>query len=221
MEKLFDFLHFDGITHLWTRIVEYVAGVIAGLAKASSTVTSADGHVSVTYKEENGVVTVESVGTSDIASAGGLSNLAGLVGGTALGEGESDLKTRIGVAEGAINLLNGATAVEGSVDNKIDKAFNDFATKMSDDNVVNTFKELVDYVAAHGTEYTNLAALVGTLPVGAGVTTVVAYIEALIAAEKTRAEAAEKALDDAIKAFKPLTNDEIDAAIAAASPKAE
>ena len=83
------------------------------------------------------------------------------------------------------------------------------STKVSDDNVVNTFKEMIDYVAAHGPEYTNLAALVGSLPTDAGVTTIVAYIEKLAAAandaveaEQTRAEGAESDLQDAIDAEK-------------------
>ena len=41
-------------------------------------------------------------------------------------------------------------------DDAIDAAFNDFATKVSDDAVVNTYKELIDYAAEHGTEFTEL-----------------------------------------------------------------
>ena len=79
---------------------------------------------------------------------------------------------------------------EGSINKKIDAAINKFATDVTDDNVVNSYKELIDWVAAHGPEATqmasgisenktaiaNLKTLVGTLPEGATSTTVVAYI---------------------------------------------
>lgn len=72
----------------------------------------------------------------------------------------------------------------------IDKAINKFATDVTDDNVVNSYKELIDWVAKHGPEATKMAGgisenktaiadlktLVGTLPEGATSTTVVAYI---------------------------------------------
>ena len=54
----------------------------------------------------------------------------------------------------AIDVLNGGDTVNGSVAKSVKEAINDFATKISDDGTVNTFKELVDYVAAHGSEYT-------------------------------------------------------------------
>lgn len=47
---------------------------------------------------------------------------------------------------------------EGSVDAKIDAKINEFANKISDDGTVNTLKELVDYVGAHGTEAADMAA---------------------------------------------------------------
>lgn len=56
----------------------------------------------------------------------------------------------------AIDVLNGNTSVEGSVDKKIALAINDFATKVSDDKTVNTYKELIDYAASHGSEFTEL-----------------------------------------------------------------
>ena len=72
----------------------------------------------------------------------------------------------------------------------IDAAINKFATDVTDDDVVNSYKELIDWVATHGPEATqmasgisenktaiaNLKTLVGTLPEGATSTTVVAYI---------------------------------------------
>lgn len=42
---------------------------------------------------------------------------------------------------------------EGSVVKAVNDAINDFATKISDDGTVNSFKELVDYVAEHGNEF--------------------------------------------------------------------
>lgn len=79
---------------------------------------------------------------------------------------------------------------EGSISKMIDKAINKFATDVTDDNVVNSYKELIDWVAKHGPEATQMAGgisenktaiadlktLVGTLPEGATSTTVVAYI---------------------------------------------
>lgn len=85
---------------------------------------------------------------------------------------------------------------EGSIAKMIDDAFNDFATKVTDDGVVNSYKELIDWAAEHGAEATemaagisenktaiaNLKAFVGELPEGATSTTVVAYIAEAIAA---------------------------------------
>lgn len=79
---------------------------------------------------------------------------------------------------------------EGSISKMIDAAINKFATDVTDDDVVNSYKELIDWVAQHGPEATemasgisenktaiaNLKTLVGTLPEGATSTTVVAYI---------------------------------------------
>lgn len=85
---------------------------------------------------------------------------------------------------------------EGSIKKMIDDAFNDFATKVSDDGVVNSYKELIDWAATHGAEATkltngisenktaiaNLKKYVGTLPEGATATDVVGYIAEAIAA---------------------------------------
>jgi len=56
----------------------------------------------------------------------------------------------------AIAVLNGNSSTEGSVDKKVADALNDFATKLSDDGTVNTYKELIDYAAEHGSEFTEL-----------------------------------------------------------------
>lgn len=91
---------------------------------------------------------------------------------TPSGEGEKTLIERI---EGVESQLSGTG--EGSVEQKIadevTSQINDFATKVSDNGTVDTFKELVDYVSTHGTEAADMAAditelqgLVGSKSVG-------------------------------------------------------
>lgn len=89
----------------------------------------------------------------------------------------------------AIGVLNGSGA--GSVDKKITDAFNDFATKVSDDGVVNSYKELIDWAATHGAEAATMAGEITTLKnilKGIGGTgesaTVVAYVTSAIDALK-------------------------------------
>ena len=76
---------------------------------------------------------------------------------TPSGEGEKTLIERI---EGVESQLSGTG--EGSVEQKIadevTSQINDFATKVSDNGTVDTFKELVDYVSTHGTEAADMAA---------------------------------------------------------------
>lgn len=54
----------------------------------------------------------------------------------------------------ALVVLNGTG--EGSVIKTVNDAINGFATKISDDGTVNTFKELVDYAASHSAEIVEL-----------------------------------------------------------------
>lgn len=81
----------------------------------------------------------------------------------------SDLESRVKALEGA------------DIDGKIDEKINAFTTKLSDDQTVNTFKELVDYVADHGPEAADMAAqitklegLVGENPVSDQISTAIA-----------------------------------------------
>ena len=60
------------------------------------------------------------------------------------------LKTQVETNTGSLEVLTGNG--EGSVLKMVDNAINEFATKISDDNTVNTFKELVDYAASHTSE---------------------------------------------------------------------
>lgn len=96
---------------------------------------------------------------------------------TPSGEGETALADRVAALEGKVDGTG-----EGSVDQKITdevtSQINDFATKVSDDGVVNTMKELVDYVATHGPEAANMAANITTLQELVGSTSVSDQISA-------------------------------------------
>lgn len=115
---------------------------------------------------------------------------------------DTEIKGKVAANETAIATLNGTGA--GSVKKQIDDAFNDFATKISDDNVVNTYKELIDYCATHSSEaaemvgninankeaIAELESFVGKLPEGTSAKTVIDYINAKVEAAKADADKA-------------------------------
>lgn len=61
----------------------------------------------------------------------------------------------------AIEVLNGDGV--GSVKQSIDNAFNEFAANVTNDGVVNTYKELIDYAATHNSEFVTLVGEVDTI----------------------------------------------------------
>ena len=118
---------------------------------------------------------------------------------------------------------------EGSIEKAIDDAINEFATNVSDDDVVNSFKELVDWVAQHGSEASEMSAgiqenktaiqtlktYVGTLPEEATSQNVVAYIAEAITklnigqyATTTAMNAALANKVDKVEGSRLMTNDE-------------
>lgn len=87
----------------------------------------------------------------------------------------------------AIGVLNGSGT--GSVKKTVDEAINKFATDVSDDSIVNSYKELIDWVAAHGSEAATMADAITALQAivdGIGdegeKATVIAYVNDAIAA---------------------------------------
>lgn len=147
-------------------------------------------------------------------------NIAGLTTRIGTAEGEIDtlqaemdaVEAKAAANETAIGIINGE--VEGSVKKQIDAAFNDFATKVSDDSVVNTYKELVDYCATHSAEAAEMAGdisknataiskletFIGALPEETSAATVIAYINEKIAKEETRTTEAIKTAVEALDA---------------------
>lgn len=68
----------------------------------------------------------------------------------------TDLSDRTSVNENAIATLRGTG--EGSIKKSVDDALNKFVTDLSDDGVVNTYKELVDYAATHSSDVVEMVA---------------------------------------------------------------
>ena len=136
-------------------------------------------------------------------------------------------EVKIASIQSTLTTLQGSG--EGSIDKAIDDAINEFATKVSDDDVVNSFKELVDWVAQHGSEASEMSAgiqenktaiqtlktYVGTLPEEATSQNVVAYIAEAITklnigqyATTTAMNAALAKKVDKAEGSRLMTNDE-------------
>jgi hypothetical protein len=94
----------------------------------------------------------------------------------------------------AIEILNGEG--NGSVKQSIDNAFNEFAANVTNDDVINTYKELIDYAAAHGPEFTELVGKVDTIDTHVG------EIETDISSYKT-------AVSDQFNEFSGTINDHV------------
>ena len=122
---------------------------------------------------------------------------------------ESDLSARITANKNSIDVLNGGTDVEGSVKKIVADSIALVLENPSEG--MDSVMELVTWVNDHGTDAAALTQtveghttainalqeLLGTqLPEGAVATNVIDYIVEAVAAEKARAEAAEKGLSD-------------------------
>lgn len=93
--------------------------------------------------------------------------------------------------------MNGTEA--GSVDAKINTKIDEFVANVSNDGVINTFKELVDYVASHGPEAADMAADISTLQKLVGDTSVSEQILAVVNSSGHVAENKAKAIFESVK----------------------
>lgn len=144
------------------------------------------------------------------------------------GEGSdfANLEGRVKANEDAIEVLNGSESVEGSVAKAVTDAINSWANQETEGGVVDTFKELIDYAATHGSEYSTLAGevqknttAIATLN-GEGAGSVAKAVADAVAAEAGLREAADNALGQRIDAIIAEGTGTIDAAVNAEKERA-
>ncbi len=127
------FLNKDGVSYLWSKIKACFA--------AKEDLNELSGKVDelvTTGGEPNVITSVKVNGTAQTVAA--------------------DKSINITVPTKASQLTNDKNyQTNTDVKNTVDAAINDFATKVSDDSVVNTYKELVDYAASHKGEAATMA----------------------------------------------------------------
>ena len=82
-------------------------------------------------------------------------------------DGSASLTERVSTVEHQVNGTG-----EGTVDALVDRKINDFATKVSDDGTINTIKEVIDYVATHGSEVGTILSDINSLKSLVGTTSV-------------------------------------------------
>ena len=111
---------------------------------------------------------------------------------------KDELAANIKANTDAIEVLNGDTTVEGSVDKKVADAINEFATQISDNGTIDTFKELVNYVSTHGGEAAEMASAIDALETLVGEKSVATQIAEAIAAENLDQYATDEELAAAI-----------------------
>lgn len=146
--------------------------------------------------------TVEGLQTTVAGLQSDVAKLQEIVG---VAEGEDPLVSRVASVENAIGVLNGEDV--GSVKKTVADAINEFATKVSDDKVINSYKELIDYVAEHGSEAATMTADITTLKGLVGTTSVADQIAAAVADKVTAEEGKSLVADTLIAKLEGLDVD--------------
>ena len=153
------FVDFAGLDYFWEKAKNYVDGVdngltarikanedaIAGIQDELDTISGGVGSVGTQIDNKIAALDLpnnyDSKGSADQALVDAKAYADGL---------NTAMDTRVKAVEEGV----------AGIDSKITNAFNDFSTKVTDDNVVNSYKELIDYAAEHGSEFTALVGVV-------------------------------------------------------------
>ena len=124
-----------------------VASLIEKVGSATQNETAATGLyalIEAAQKQaDKGVADAKTADDKAVAAQADVDALKVVVG----ADDTTGLRKRIKANEDAIDVLNGTG--EGSVTKAVSDAINDFATKATENGTIDTFKELVDWVAGH------------------------------------------------------------------------
>lgn len=134
--------------------------------------------------------------TLNSASGGSSESAASVLAALNTYKAENDPKVQANTD--AIAVLNSDSTVDGSVDKKIADAINEFATQITDDNTINTFKEVLNYISTHGGEAADMMAAIDTLETLVGDKGVATQIAEAIAAENLDQYATDEELAAAV-----------------------
>ena len=135
--------------------VQKVTGAVDNVVLFAADGAIKDGGVAISALETK--ANAEAVYATKEALAGEVEAITGAA--TELGNRVTTAEGKITTLEGAVETLNGTG--EGSVKATVDAAINKFATDVTDDKVVNSFKELIDWAAEHGSDAAEMADAIG------------------------------------------------------------
>lgn len=167
-----------------------INSLVTEIGKASTETESASGLYALIEaakkQADKGVADAKAADDKAQSAQNDLDALEAVVG----ADDTAGLRKRIKANEDAIGVLNGTG--EGSVDKAVKDAIDDFASKVTDDGTINTFKELVDWVAEHP-------------EVAQGLTTEINALKTILAGFGTaegETATVKKYVDDAVAALK-------------------
>lgn len=134
-----------------TSDVSTLQGQVASLIKKVGSATQGETAATGLYalieaaqkQADKGVADAKTADDKAVAAQTDVDALEAVVG----ADDTAGLRKRIKTNEDAIGVLNGTG--EGSVTKAVNDAINDFATKATENGTIDTFKELVDWVAGH------------------------------------------------------------------------
>lgn len=155
----------------------------ATLQTAIDTLGDYVGDIPAGYTETNIVAYINKKAEETLNSASGGSSESAASVLAALNTYKAENDPKVTANTNAIATLNGDSTVEGSVDKKVTDAINEFATQITDDGTINTFKEVLNYISTHGGEASDMMAAIDTLESLVGEKSVATQIAEAITAE--------------------------------------
>lgn len=156
------------------------------------------GDIPTGYTETNIVAYINKKAEETLNSASGGSSESAASVLAALNTYKAENDPKVTANTNAITVLNGDTTVEGSVDKKVADAINEFATQISDDGTINTYKEILNYISTHGGEANEMMTAIEALEALVGDTAVATQIADAIAAENLDQYATDDELAESI-----------------------